>query len=137
MSIQPDQRNYHFLIMATINDHCWPEPIVPVQTLSNSGVPTVPQQYIKPPSERPCGSITSMNSPDLSIPIIDLACFYDISEHPLLQESICAAWPKWAPWRAPLLPTTVNRWPATEAPAAGKGFTVAGHLTCPPQEIVI
>ena len=102
-------------IMATINDHCWPEPIVPVQTLSNSGVPTVPQQYIKPPSERPCGSITSMNSPDLSIPIIDLACFYDISEHPLLQESICAAWPKWAPWRAPLLPATVNRWPASEA----------------------
>ena len=27
--------------------------------------------------------------------------------------------------------------PATEAPAAGKGFTAAGHLTCPPQEIYI
>ena len=27
--------------------------------------------------------------------------------------------------------------PATEAPAAGKGFTAAGHLTCLPQEIVI
>ena len=27
--------------------------------------------------------------------------------------------------------------PATEAPAAGKGFTAAGHLTGPPQEIVI
>ena len=27
--------------------------------------------------------------------------------------------------------------PATEAPAAGKGFTAAGHLTCPPQEIDI
>ena len=27
--------------------------------------------------------------------------------------------------------------PATEAPAVGKGFTTAGHLTCPPQEIVI
>ena len=57
--------------------------------------------------------------------------------HTLLQESICAAWPKWAPWRAPLLPATVNRWPATEAPAAGKGFTAAGHLTCPSQKIVI
>ena len=68
-------------IMATINDHCWPEPIVPVQILSNSGVPTVPQQYIKPPFERPCGSITRMNCPDLSIPIIDLACFSDIPEH--------------------------------------------------------
>ena len=27
--------------------------------------------------------------------------------------------------------------PATEAPAARKGFTAAGHLTCPPQEIYI
>ena len=54
-----------------------------------------------------------------------------------LQESICAAWSKWAPWRAPLLPATVNRWPASEAPAAGKGFTAAGHLTCPPRENVI
>ena len=52
----------------------------------------------------------------------------------LLQESICAVWRKWAPWRASLLPATVNRWPAS---AAGKGFTVAGHLTCLPQEIVI
>ena len=69
-------------IMATINGHCWPEPIVHVQILSNSGVPTVPQQYIKPPSERPSGSITtSMNCSDLSIPIIDLACFSDIPEH--------------------------------------------------------
>ena len=68
-------------IMATINEHCWLEPIVPVQMLSNSGVPTVPQQYIKPPFERPCGSITRMNCPDLSIPIIDLACFSDIPEH--------------------------------------------------------
>ena len=62
-------------------------------------------------------------------------CFPD--DEILLQESICAAWPKWAPWRAPLLPATVNRWPATEAPTAGKGFTAAGHLTCPPHEIVI
>ena len=35
------------------------------------------------------------------------------------------------------MPATVNRWPATEAPAVGKWFTAAGHLTCPPQEIVI
>ena len=33
----------------------------------------------------------------------------------LLQESICAAWPKHAPWRAPFLPATVNQWPASEA----------------------
>jgi len=29
--------------------------------------------------------------------------------------SICASWPKWAPWRAPLLAATVNRWPDSEA----------------------
>lgn len=67
--------------MATINLHGWPEPIVPVQVLSNSGMHTVPQQYIKPPSERPSGSMTSTNDPNLSIPIIDLSGFSDIPGH--------------------------------------------------------
>ena len=35
------------------------------------------------------------------------------------------------------MPAMVNRWPASEAPTAGKEFTVAGHLTCPPQKIII
>ena len=39
------------------------------------------------------------------------------------------------------MPATVNRWPASEAGHRGarcrKRFTAAGHLTCPPQEIVI
>ncbi|CAN6339300.1 unnamed protein product [Urochloa humidicola] len=62
--------------MAAFSIHAgWPEPIVQVQTLSNSGVCTVPQQYIKPPSERPNCSVTTMNDPSHSIPIIDLACF--------------------------------------------------------------
>ncbi|CAL4996004.1 unnamed protein product [Urochloa decumbens] len=62
--------------MAAFNIHGWPsEPIVRVQTLSNSGVRTVPQQYIKPPPERPNCSVTTMNDPNHSIPIIDIACF--------------------------------------------------------------
>ncbi|WVZ54987.1 hypothetical protein U9M48_005709 [Paspalum notatum var. saurae] len=78
-----------------MNVHCWPEPIVPVQILSNSGVHTVPQQYIKPPSERPSGSITSMD-PDLNIPIIDLACFSDIPERrKVVQEAIGEACKNW------------------------------------------
>ncbi|CAL4989921.1 unnamed protein product [Urochloa decumbens] len=61
--------------MAAFNIHGWPEPIVRVQTLSNFGVRTVPQQYIKPPPERPNCSVTTMNDPNHSIPIIDIACF--------------------------------------------------------------
>ncbi|KAL6905971.1 hypothetical protein ACP4OV_003572 [Aristida adscensionis] len=65
----------------TTNLHGWPEPIVPVQILSKSSMRTVPQQYIKPPSERPTGSITCTNDPNISIPIIDLAGYYVDSQH--------------------------------------------------------
>ncbi|KAI4967920.1 hypothetical protein ZWY2020_010566 [Hordeum vulgare] len=64
--------------MASSNLLDWPEPIVQVQTLSNSGTSTVPQQYIKPPSERPSG-VT--NDPNLTIPVIDLASFSNAPEH--------------------------------------------------------
>ena len=77
------------------------------------------------------------------------------SHPPLLQESICAVWPKWTPWRAPLLPATVNRWPASEGGHRGarcgkKGlprratllarrrkslFTAAGGMNRPPRLI--
>ncbi|PWA72667.1 Non-heme dioxygenase N-terminal domain-containing protein [Artemisia annua] len=48
----------------------WPEPVVRVQSLSESGKPFIPERYIKPPTDRP-----SFNSspPDINIPIIDLA----------------------------------------------------------------
>ncbi|XP_057487006.1 jasmonate-induced oxygenase 1-like [Actinidia eriantha] len=48
----------------------WPEPIVRVQSLSNSGITAIPKQYIKPPSSRP-----SLAPParDLHIPVIDLS----------------------------------------------------------------
>ncbi|GJN13999.1 hypothetical protein PR202_gb00769 [Eleusine coracana subsp. coracana] len=65
------------LIMETTDLHGygWLEPIVPVQVLSNSGVSTVPQQYIRPPSEQPI--IVSTNDTNLTIPIIDLCGFDD------------------------------------------------------------
>ncbi|KAK9063364.1 hypothetical protein SSX86_017234 [Deinandra increscens subsp. villosa] len=47
----------------------WLEPIVRVQTLSDTGSPTIPNQYIKPLSEQPSFSI---QSDSLKIPIIDL-----------------------------------------------------------------
>ncbi|GJM88209.1 hypothetical protein PR202_ga04243 [Eleusine coracana subsp. coracana] len=58
-----------------LHGYGWPEPIVPVQVLSNSGVSTVPQQYIRPPSEQPI--IGSTNDTILTIPIIDLSGFDD------------------------------------------------------------
>ncbi|XP_047046720.1 jasmonate-induced oxygenase 4-like [Lolium rigidum] len=64
--------------MASSNPLEWPEAVVPVQTLSGSGMSTVPRQYIKPPSERPSGST---NDPNLKIPVIDLASFSNAPDH--------------------------------------------------------
>ncbi|KAF8396942.1 hypothetical protein HHK36_018577 [Tetracentron sinense] len=46
----------------------WPEPVVRVQSVSDSGLLVIPDQYIKPPSERP--SIAS--AAEANIPLIDL-----------------------------------------------------------------
>ncbi|KAL3523986.1 hypothetical protein ACH5RR_016820 [Cinchona calisaya] len=48
----------------------WPEPIIRVQSVSDSGSPIIPDRYIKPPSERP--SINSTQISNLNIPLIDL-----------------------------------------------------------------
>ncbi|XP_008789107.2 probable 2-oxoglutarate-dependent dioxygenase At3g111800 isoform X2 [Phoenix dactylifera] len=47
----------------------WPEPVVRVQSLSDSGANTIPGRYVKPPSDRP----SSAPCADLSIPVVDLA----------------------------------------------------------------
>lgn len=48
----------------------WPEPIIRVQSLSDGGVPVIPDRYIKPLSERP-----ALNSPatNVNIPQIDFS----------------------------------------------------------------
>ncbi|KAI3793225.1 hypothetical protein L1987_35841 [Smallanthus sonchifolius] len=48
----------------------WPEPVIRVQSLSESGKPLIPDRYIKPPPDRP--SVDS-HPPDINIPLIDLA----------------------------------------------------------------
>lgn len=50
--------------------HQWPEPIVPVQSLSGSGITAVPNRYIKLPSQRPS---PEPDQKPASIPVIDLA----------------------------------------------------------------
>nr|XP_029120616.1 probable 2-oxoglutarate-dependent dioxygenase At5g05600 isoform X2 [Elaeis guineensis] len=51
----------------------WPEPVVPVQSLSESGLTEIPANYVKPPSERP-HAVSFLDGPEqgLKIPVIDL-----------------------------------------------------------------
>lgn len=53
----------------------WPEPIVRVQYLSESGSTNIPDRYVKPPSERPSLLNNGINGDDekVNIPIIDLS----------------------------------------------------------------
>ncbi|KAF5196690.1 Leucoanthocyanidin dioxygenase-like protein, partial [Thalictrum thalictroides] len=55
--------------------HTWPEPIVRVQSLSESGSTVIPNRYIKPPSERPLLSCYSSldDGKVVNIPVIDLS----------------------------------------------------------------
>ncbi|XXG81210.1 hypothetical protein AAC387_Pa09g1904 [Persea americana] len=48
----------------------WPEPVVPVQSLSESGTAVIPDRYIKPPSQRP--SLSSDTGCGENIPLVDL-----------------------------------------------------------------
>lgn len=52
----------------------WPEPIVRVQSLSESEAPVIPDRYIKPPLERPT---ISTDATDVNIPVIDLQGFFE------------------------------------------------------------
>ncbi|XP_004235243.1 jasmonate-induced oxygenase 2 [Solanum lycopersicum] len=54
--------------MKSTRDYHWPEPIVRVQSLSDSGICTIPTKYVKPLNDRPCLS----NFSDVNIPTIDL-----------------------------------------------------------------
>lgn len=49
----------------------WPEPVIRVQSLSESGVHTIPARYIKPVDDRP--SPTAMSDCNISIPVVDLS----------------------------------------------------------------
>uniref|UniRef100_A0A0E0BIN5 Fe2OG dioxygenase domain-containing protein n=1 Tax=Oryza glumipatula TaxID=40148 RepID=A0A0E0BIN5_9ORYZ len=51
----------------------WPEPVVPVQSLSEAGVSAVPPEYIKPPQDRPV-----LPAPILDVPTVDIAAFLDL-----------------------------------------------------------
>jgi hypothetical protein len=56
----------------------WPEPVVRVQSLSESGISAIPARYIKPPSDRPSCNNTptrttkNFEATPINIPIINL-----------------------------------------------------------------
>lgn len=65
-------QTYKTYVMNKLQD--WPEPIVRVQSLSDSGIPLIPERYVKPILQRP--SVNSTASNDVNIPVIDLARLY-------------------------------------------------------------
>ncbi|CAN0909744.1 Jasmonate-induced oxygenase 2 [Linum grandiflorum] len=52
--------------------HDWPEPIVRVQSLSDSGLHVIPPRYIKPAHQRPNNPPIIINNNNNNIPIVDL-----------------------------------------------------------------
>ncbi|KAJ8898984.1 hypothetical protein K2173_008486 [Erythroxylum novogranatense] len=48
----------------------WPEPVVRVQSLVDSGIRAIPQRYVKPQSHRPAGT-SSGSATNVNIPVID------------------------------------------------------------------
>ncbi|CAK8566476.1 unnamed protein product [Lathyrus sativus] len=56
----------------------WPEPIIRVQSLSEGCIDSIPDRYIKPPTDRPFVNSSSSyhNDDDINIPIIDIGGLY-------------------------------------------------------------
>nr|XP_043617447.1 jasmonate-induced oxygenase 2-like isoform X2 [Erigeron canadensis] len=72
--------------MGSLGD--WPEPVVCVQTLSENGELMIPNQYIKPPLERPC-----LCTSDINIPVIDFTGLVTSPEVTMKQISkACRDW---------------------------------------------
>ncbi|MBA0786238.1 hypothetical protein Gotri_025948, partial [Gossypium trilobum] len=61
----------------------WPEPVVRVQSLSESGIGAIPDRYIKPPSDRPGFE----NQEHVDIPVVDLKNLFS-HDHTLHEETL-------------------------------------------------
>ncbi|GLT31479.1 hypothetical protein SLA2020_062120 [Shorea laevis] len=79
------------------NPQDWPEPIVRVQSLSESGLHTIPDRYIKPPHDRPSLTIFDSTVAEANIPIIDLAGLFSDDKvlHARIQDEIFNAARHW------------------------------------------
>ncbi|KAK6943134.1 Isopenicillin N synthase-like, Fe(2+) 2OG dioxygenase domain [Dillenia turbinata] len=68
----------------------WPEPIVRVQSLSESGIRVIPERYVKKPSERPQWA-ASRNDDVVNIPVIDVSRLDDPNTLSLISVA-CREW---------------------------------------------
>ncbi|KAK3406847.1 hypothetical protein EUGRSUZ_K02978 [Eucalyptus grandis] len=88
--------------MMTSSLQSWPEPIVRVQALSESGISRIPERFVRPPSERP-SPIPNFAPQDrdrtrdgINIPVIDLAGIMSSADgSTLLLERISYACREW------------------------------------------
>ncbi|KXG21191.1 hypothetical protein SORBI_3009G028200 [Sorghum bicolor] len=70
----------------------WPEPVVRVQSLSESGVATIPDCYVKPESERPAAAaLTTTTEDGGGIPVVDLSSPSDPATARAVSEA-CRDW---------------------------------------------
>ncbi|XP_022948721.1 probable 2-oxoglutarate-dependent dioxygenase ANS [Cucurbita moschata] len=68
----------------------WPEPVVCVQSLAESGIRTIPVRYVKPPSQRPSGAAVERNVPR-NIPVVDMEKLQSAAEVKAMAEA-CKEW---------------------------------------------
>uniref|UniRef100_A0A0D9ZTQ4 Fe2OG dioxygenase domain-containing protein n=1 Tax=Oryza glumipatula TaxID=40148 RepID=A0A0D9ZTQ4_9ORYZ len=54
-------------------DGGWPEPVVRVQALSESGAATIPDRYVRPETERPSSSSEANAVANINIPVVDMS----------------------------------------------------------------
>jgi isopenicillin N synthase-like dioxygenase len=72
----------------------WPEPIVRVQSLSDTCPHSIPTRYIKPPAQRPVLQLDTPGISDLNIPVIDLGGLSGPPDERLLRRvsDACCQW---------------------------------------------
>lgn len=64
----------------------WPEPIIRVQSLSESGIQKIPERYVKRPSDRPLNPLPAAVEVEVNIPVIDLSNLYTNKEESGVRE---------------------------------------------------
>ncbi|KFK36717.1 hypothetical protein AALP_AA4G160400 [Arabis alpina] len=70
---------------------CWPEPIVSVQALSQTGMSTVPNRYVKPLHQRPVINADQTEA-DIEIPVVDMSDVWGKQEELKRVRSACEEW---------------------------------------------